>query len=69
MAAVLYPYLLGHGNLHMIDILPIPDRFKQGIGETEGQDVLYGFLSQVMVDSVNLGFMKKLSQQVIKCSG
>ena len=53
-APVFHSHLLGHRDLHVVDIAPVPDRLEQGIGEAECQDVLHGFLAQVMVDAIDL---------------
>ena len=48
----------GHGNLHMVDVVAIPDGFKDGVGKAEHQQVLHRFLAQVMVNAENLIFLK-----------
>ncbi len=45
------------GNLHMVDVLAVPHRFKNAVGESEDQNVLNGFFSQVMIDAINLAFI------------
>ena len=50
------PYFFCNTNLDMIDILIIPQGFKNIIGETKGKNILHGLLSQVMINSVNLTF-------------
>jgi hypothetical protein len=46
----------GHGDLDVIDILRVPERFEQDIGEAHRHQVLDGFLAQIMVDPVDLIF-------------
>ncbi len=42
--------VLGHGDLHVVHITAVPDRLVQLVGEAQRQDVLDGFLAQVVVD-------------------
>ena len=46
--------VLRHGDLHVVDVTPIPDGFEDAIGKTEHEDVLHRLLSQVVVDAVDL---------------
>ena len=43
-------------DLHVIDVLAIPDRLKNCIRKAEKEDILSCFLAQVMVNSVYLIF-------------
>jgi hypothetical protein len=43
-----------HGDLHMVDVIAIPDRLEHAVGKAQHQDVLDGFLAQVMIDPVDL---------------
>ena len=54
------------GNLHVIDIAPVPDRFKDSIGKAEGQNILDCFLAQIMIDTVNLLFVHFLQQLLVQ---
>ena len=70
MAPVFHADLFGHGDLDMIDVASVPDRLKQGIGKAEGQDILDGLLTQIVVDTKNLGFVKDpASEHSIQSSG
>ena len=42
-----------HRNLPALDIVPIPERFHEGIRETEDQHVVYGFLPEIMINPEN----------------
>ena len=53
-AAVFHAERLGYGDLDVVDVATIPDGFEEGVGKTEGQDVLDSFLTQKVVDAVNL---------------
>ena len=46
----LEPDRLGDGDLHMIDVSAIPERLEHQVGEAQREQVLDGFLPQIMVD-------------------
>ena len=48
----------GDSNLDVVDKIAVPDRLKNGVGETEHQNILDGFLAEIMVDAVNLGLIE-----------
>ena len=43
--------VLGHGDLHMVDVIVVPDRLVHGVRETQRQHVLHGLLAKIMVDA------------------
>src|SRR5262249_41452791 len=43
-----------HRELDVIDVVPAPERLEQPVGETKGQQVLYRFLAQIMIDAEDL---------------
>ena len=43
--------VLGHRDLYVVDELAAPDRLKELVGEPQSQEVLNGFLAEVVVDS------------------
>ena len=53
-AAPLHAELLGHRDLHVVDVAPVPDRLEDAVGEAEDQDVLDRLLAEVVVDAVDL---------------
>ncbi len=53
-APVLDAYVLGHGDLHVVHVAPVPDLLEDRVGEAEEEDVVDGFLREVMVDAVYL---------------
>ena len=53
-AAALDAEFLRHRDLHVIDITAVPDRLENAIGEAENQDVLNGFLAEIMIDAIDL---------------
>ncbi len=43
--------VLGHGDLHVVDVVGVPDRFVELVGEAQRQDVLDRLLAEVVVDA------------------
>ena len=43
--------VLGHGDLHVVDVVGVPDRLEHLVGEAQGQEVLDGLLAEVVVDA------------------
>jgi hypothetical protein len=50
-------------NLHVIDIVAIPDRLDDRIREAKGDDVLDRILSEVVIDPINLLFVQRLLER------
>src|SRR5215467_587673 len=55
-AAVFDTHSLRRGDLHVVDVRAVPERFNDAVGETKHQDILDGFFAEVMVDAVDLLF-------------
>ena len=55
-APATYANRLGGGDLHVVHIAAIPERFKDAVAKAEGEDVLHGLLAQVVIDAVNVVF-------------
>ncbi len=60
---------LAHGDLNVIDVFIIPDRFEDRVGESHHHQVLDGFLTQIMIDAENLLFAEILVQQRVEGLG
>ncbi len=58
-----------HGDLDVIDIIPVPDRLKEGVGEAEGQDILDRLLAQVMIDAEDLTFIEDFGEVAVQGPG
>ncbi len=61
-AAVTDTELLIHGDLDVVDVITIPDRLEHAVGEAHHQDVLDGFLAEIMVDPVDLVLVDEFQQ-------
>ena len=62
-------FVLCHGNLHMIDVFLIPQRFEDGIGKAHNQNILDRFFAEVMIDAKNLALIDDLHQFVVNGAG
>ena len=58
VAAVLDAEALGHGDLHRRDVVAVPHRLEDRVGEAEVEDLLDPELAQEVVDAVQLGFVQ-----------
>ncbi len=54
VAPLLHPQLLGHGDLDVVDVAPVPDRLEDAVGEAEDEEVLDRLLPEVVIDPVDL---------------
>lgn len=43
--------VLGHRDLNVVDVVRVPDRIEQLVREAQSQNVLDGFLTEVVVDT------------------
>ena len=53
-AAHLDAQRFGHRDLHMVDVTTIPDRLEDAVAEAKDQDVLNGFLPEVVINPIDL---------------
>src|SRR5262249_51513155 len=63
------PHLLRDSYLDVVDIVPIPQWFKDSIGKTKNQQVLNCLFTQVMVNAVNLAFLKNFVYLAVQFGG
>ena len=57
---------LGDVDLHVIDVVTVPDRLEEAVGETEGQYVLGRLLAQEVVDPEDLFLVEEPVDQVVE---
>ena len=58
--------LLGDVDLDVVDVVAVPDRLEQPVGEPEGEDVLRRFLAQEVVDPEDLLLVEDLVQLLVQ---
>ncbi len=61
--------VLRHGDLHVVDVRPVPQRLEHGVGEAERQDVLDGLLAEVVVDPEHLVRGEHLVHDLVELAG
>ena len=69
LAAVLDTDGLRDGDLNVIDLLPVPQRLEQAVGETQRHDVLDRFLAEEMIDPVDLMLLQRFQDLGIERLG
>ena len=61
--------VLGYVDLNVVDVVPVPDRLEQPVGEPERQDVLRGLLAEEVVDPEDLLLVEHLVQPAVQLAG
>ncbi len=57
------------GDLHVINVVVVPERLEQRVGKATDQDVLYRFLAQVVVDPIDLLLFHVCQQALVQRLG
>ncbi len=65
-AAGFHAYGFRSRDLYVIDVVIVPERLEQAVGETADQNVLHRLLAQVVIDPVNLLLAHDLEQTTIE---
>ena len=58
--------VLGHGDLHTLDKITIPERLDKCIREAKDQHVVYGSFPQIVVDAKDISFVKSAQQNLVQ---
>ena len=45
---------LGHRDLHVVDVIAVPDRLEDRVGKPQHEQVLHRLLAQVVIDAIDL---------------
>ena len=53
-------------DLHVVDVVAIPDRLEHAVGEAQHQDVLDGLLAEIVIDPVDLVLVDDLQQFAVQ---
>src|SRR5205823_3380594 len=69
LAAPLDAHRLGHGDLHRVDVAPVPDRLEEAVPEAEDGQVLDGLLAEVVVDPIDLALAEDLADLPVQLPG
>jgi hypothetical protein len=57
---------LGGGDLHVIDVVPVPDGLEARIGEPEHQHALPRFFAQEVIDAVEVVLIDQAEEVAIR---
>jgi hypothetical protein len=63
---MLHPETLRHGDLHMVDVLAIPDRLEDPVGKPEDQNILHRLFPEIVIDPVDLPFLQDPLELVVQ---
>src|ERR1700688_30385 len=55
-------------DLHVVDVIAIPEGLDDVVGEAEDQNVLYGLFAEIMIDAVDLIFVEDLLELLVELS-
>ena len=68
-AARLHADRLADGDLHVVDVVPVPERLEDAVGPAEHQDVLHRLLAEVVIDAVDLILREHRAHRVVQRAG
>ena len=61
--------ILGHRDLHVVHVVRIPDRLVHLVRESQRENVLHGFLAEIMVDAEHRAWVENLGHHAVKLAG
>ena len=64
-----YAKAFGHCDLHTLNVVAIPDRFQERIGEAKVEQILYRLLPKIVVDAEDRRLRKDGVQNLIQFPG
>ena len=65
-SSALYAEIFGHGDLDAFDIVAVPEGFREGVGEAEGEQVVYWPLAKVVVNSKDVRLVEDAEQNLVQ---
>src|SRR3954469_1658353 len=65
-ATTLHAKILGHCDLHTLDMIAVPDRLQKGISKSEKHHVVNGRFAEIMVDPEDVSLPKSLQQNGVE---
>jgi len=66
LAATLDAYRFRGGNLHVRDVMAIPQRLENGVAEAEHQNVLDALFAEVVIDAVDLVLSELIEHEPVQ---
>ena len=64
-----HTFTFRNGDSNAVHMSPVEQRFEDRVAETETEDVLNRFLSQIMIDPIDLFFGQNLPDLLIQFPG
>src|SRR5439155_11926417 len=64
--AVFDSHRFSSGDLHILDVVPVPHRFEQRVAEAEDEDVLYRLFAKIVVNSVDRFFVEYAAHNIVQ---
>src|SRR5690606_15279885 len=61
-----YAEVFGDQDVHVLDVLPIPERLEDWVAQPEDEQVLDALFAEVMVDPVNLALVEELVHERVQ---
>ena len=58
--------VLRHRDLHVVDVIPVPDRLEERIGKPEVEQVLHRLLAEKVIDAIDRGLGEELMERPIE---
>src|ERR1019366_9808500 len=65
-SAVLDADRLGHRDLYVVDVAAVPERLENAVAEPEDEDVLRGFLAEIVVDAEDLPLAEDVRKLLVQ---
>src|SRR4029077_2070314 len=59
----------GGGDLYVVDVGTIPERFNNAVRETENHHILDGLLAEIVIDTIDLLFGEDFLQFLVELNG
>src|SRR3954468_3428511 len=57
---------LKHADLHVVDMIAIPDRLEHSVCEPQHQDVLYRLFPEIVIDPVDLMLVDNVEELLVQ---
>ena len=57
---------LRHRDLNVLDVMPVPDRLEERVGEAEIENVLHRLLAEIVIDAEDRILWKDLVQRLVQ---
>ena len=66
LAAAADAEALGHRDLHVVDVVAVPDRLEERIRKAEEEQVLHRLLAEVVIDAIDGLFVETAMQRFVQ---